>query len=590
MFMNRFLFCVLALTTINCIAETHTWDGAHDTSNIEVTVVYFVPSDRAPLPDWRERVDYYCKRIEQFHAREFQGQSTLRTLVRSEPLVSEFDTAQLRVGDANAIYYRTLNEADRRLKFAPVGVTGKDERQAFPILLVLSEINWRPLDDFFRLKPSEGGLVFEGNYNRGQHFPGAASGGARALYNPRRGIGWGLVSADGWRVPYRGSDCVVYHEGCGHTVGLPHPEPGNGSVMSMGQYRGWISESSLDKEQKTRLGWSPESVESNVQTNLFSEFRAIPEPLIPKPGQLVRLKLDWPDGVQVASLRIRVQTSVVGPWVEVPQMWDGPAPEFADLGMFDRPTPISYRVDAKLMTGEAAEIWGYMQVRADKNQTPQPPPSGSSSLDLLPRQSAGSQTVVSEISVGGIDLLALSNPTTDNRKELWSRGDWQWSEGRLESPKMFGASLQLPYSPPAEYRLTLVIEPLDEPNGLLVGNLVSGNRFVSLFSYKMPDGFASAIENVDGKNVGNETTFKGSVFRKGQLSQVIVTVRNGLVSMSVDGKLIVNWRGKDDRLSLSEYWVTPDSTAMFLGAYDCRYRFYRVTLEPISGEGRHLVP
>jgi hypothetical protein len=140
MFMNRFLFCVLALTTINCIAETHTWDGAHDTSNIEVTVVYFVPSDRAPLPDWRERVDYYCKRIEQFHAREFQGQSTLRTLVRSEPLVSEFDTAQLRVGDANAIYYRTLNEADRRLKFAPVGVTGKDERQAFPILLVLSEM------------------------------------------------------------------------------------------------------------------------------------------------------------------------------------------------------------------------------------------------------------------------------------------------------------------------------------------------------------------------------------------------------------------------------------------------------------------
>ena len=135
------------------------------------------------------------------------------------------------------------------------------------------------------MKPSEIGFVFEGNYNGGQHFPGAASGGARALYNPRRGIGWGLVSADGWRVPYRGSDCVVYHEGCGHTVGLPHPEPGNGSVMSMGQYRGWISESWLDKEQKTRLGWTPDDVSLDKQLELFSTFRAIPSPLVPEPEQ-----------------------------------------------------------------------------------------------------------------------------------------------------------------------------------------------------------------------------------------------------------------------------------------------------------------
>ena len=61
-------------------AGTHTWDRKYDTENIEVTVVYFVPSDRRPLFDWRERVDYHCRRIEQFHAREFQGQSTLRTI------------------------------------------------------------------------------------------------------------------------------------------------------------------------------------------------------------------------------------------------------------------------------------------------------------------------------------------------------------------------------------------------------------------------------------------------------------------------------------------------------------------------------
>jgi len=246
---NAFLWLWLIASV--CSAGTKTWDGKHKTSQIAVTVVYFVPSDRRPLSDWRDRVDYYCRRVEQFHSREFDGQTEMKALVHAEPLVSEATTKQLRQGDANAIFFRTLEEASRRLKF------GEGERTAFPILLVLSDINWRPLDDFYRLKPQDGDLVFEGQEIGGQHFPGAAAGGARATYLADRGIGWGLVSADGWRVPYRGSDCVIYHEGCGHTVGLPHPEPIDGSVMGLGQYAGWISESFVNKEQKIRLGWEP---------------------------------------------------------------------------------------------------------------------------------------------------------------------------------------------------------------------------------------------------------------------------------------------------------------------------------------------
>ena len=33
-------------------------------------------------------------------------------------------------------------------------------------------------------------------------------------------------------------------------------------------------------------------------------------------------------------------------------------PAFADLGTFDRDTPVSYRVDVKLVDGETAELWG----------------------------------------------------------------------------------------------------------------------------------------------------------------------------------------------------------------------------------------
>lgn len=362
-----------------------TWDGKHDVDRIDVTVVYFVPRDRTPLPDWKERVDYFRRRIELFHRREFEGQSTLTTSRQDEPFISEQTTAELRPGDGDAIFFRTLREADRRLKFA------QGEHTAFPILLVLSEINWRPLDDFYRLHPVDGKLVFEGNYNHSQHFPGATSGGARATYLADRGVGWGLVSADGWRVPYRGTDCVVYHEGCGHTVGLPHPEPGDNSVMSFGQYRGWISESWIDKEQKIRLGWQPKPPPADPQLKLFSKFRALPEPRVPKPNQPVHLALNWPDGAKVASLRVRIQTSVRGPWIEVAQAWDGDAPHSAAVGTFDRATPVSYRCDAVLKDGSTAELWGYFQVRAKPDENPQPSVASPDLIIPMPKPKPSSE-------------------------------------------------------------------------------------------------------------------------------------------------------------------------------------------------------
>jgi len=551
-------------------AGTTTWDGKHATDAIEVTVVYFVPSDRTPLADWRERVDYFCRRIVLFHAREFGGQSVLSTQVHPEPLVSALTSAQLRQGNADAIYLRTLQETDKRLKFA------QDLPEAFPILLVLSDINWRPLDDFYRLKLHEGQLVFEGNYNQGAHFPGAESGGARAAYLADQRKGWGLVSADGWRVPYRGSDCVVYHEGCGHTVGLPHPKTANGSVMSLGQYQGWLSESWLENDQKQRLGWQDKKFVAPPEQELFSEFRALPQPAVPRPGQPVVLKCDWPNNARVKWLRVRLQTAIDGPWIEVPQQWAGGAPATATLGTFDRATPISYRIEAQLENSASTELWGYLQVRDFPQSPPLPRP--------LPPElvaAAKKEDEIANLPQEEVDLLALADPKT-----CWMQGEWSRTDGKLLSPKRFGARLEIPYSPSSEYRLNAILEPLDEPNGLLFGLLSGSKRFVSLFNYARGDDALSAIENLGGRNVGNETTFTGRLLQKNRLSQVVITVTKSGVHAAVDGRTILNWKGSPDELSLSDYWSTPQKNALFLGAYDCRYRFYRFTLEAISGQGQ----
>lgn len=567
------LACGLLATVTSLSAGTRTWDGKHSTEQIEVTVVYFLPSDRQPLPDWKDRVDYYAERITQFHTREFGDQSTLTTIVKPEPFRSARTTEQLRGGDANFIFFRTLEEVHEALNF------GAGEHKAFPILLVLSDINWKPLDDFYRLRPGPKGLEHEGNMSGQRHFPGAEGGGARATYLADRGIGWGLVSGDGWRVPYRGSDCVVYHEGVGHTVGLPHPEPGNPSVMSMGQYHGWISESFLNDDQKERMKWTKPA--DPAQPSLFTRFRAVPEPDGPKPGEAVLLRCDWPDGAQLQTLKVRVQTDVWGSWhdIESPVPADGHPPKMISLGTFDRPTPVSYRIDAALKDGQSVELWGYLQVRAQPDQPPLPP---FPLPDLVPTgRNAAASTVQGPASGPDVELLPLVQLDQDSVS-----GKWSLEGGVLTSPKGYGARVQLPYSPPEEYDLTAIVEPLDEPNGLILGQRSGGQRFLVLLSYQAGGAPMSAIENIDGKNVGNVSTHGGPVFVKGRPAQVICSVRKNGVHVQVDGRTVIDWTGKPSQLSLGEYWETPNKETLFLGAYDCRYRVSRLTLTPRTGEGQ----
>ncbi len=573
--MRALWFLALALFSAPLLAGTKTWDGKHSTERIEVTVVYFLPKDRQPLPDWKDRVDYYAERITQFHTREFGEQSTLTTVVKPEPFRSTRTTEELRGGDADFIFFRTLEEVHDTLKF------GQGEHPAFPILLVLSDINWRPLDDFYRLRPGPKGLEHEGNMSGGRHFPGAEAGGARATYLADRGIGWGLVSADGWRVPYSGSDCVVYHEGVGHTVGLPHPDEGNPSVMSLGQYHGWISESFLDVDQKEHMQWKAPA--SAPPVSLFSKFRAIPQTPVPKPGEQVLLKCDWPAGAQLQMLHVQVQTDLWGPWLDIesPVPPDGHTPAEISLGSYDRPTPISYRIQATLKDKQSVELWGYLQVRTNENEPPQPAFVPS---DLLPAGSREKAATTLEVSTAAeIELLPLVRVDQDAVS-----GEWTMENGILTSPKAYGARIELPYQPPAEYDLTAIVEPLDEPSGLILGQRSGDQRFLVLLGYQPDKTPLSALENINGQNVGNPSTHAGPVFVQGRPAQVICSIRKTGVKVLVDGRSVIDWTGDPKQLSLGEYWETPHKDALFLGAYDCRYRVSRVTLTPRSGSGRAL--
>ncbi|VTR99302.1 hypothetical protein [Tuwongella immobilis] len=355
-------FAVTLLGLLACslptFADATTYDGRHDLRKIELSVVYFVPKDRKPLPDWRDRVDYYIKRVVEFHKRELDGISTVVPVIHPKPLVSEFESSHFRRGDQNQTFFSTMEAVRNQLPWKP------DRKNGFPVLLVLSDINWRELDDFRRVRLVDGKEVHEGNIARnGRHFPGAESGGSRATYIGRPGYGMGLVSADGWRVPYSGSDCVIYHEGLGHSIGLPHPDPIDDTVMGTAQYRFWINQATLNTEQKKKLGWKPLDKPIDRSKELFTNFSATPTPNVPRVGQDVQLVMAWPNEAKLKSVRLRVQTDLFGEWNAVPVEIGAKLPERIRLGRWEKPTPVSYRIDVELTDGQTAEIWGYFQVK-----------------------------------------------------------------------------------------------------------------------------------------------------------------------------------------------------------------------------------
>ncbi len=87
-------------------------------------------------------------------------------------------------------------------------------------------------------------------------------------------------------------------------------------------------------------------------------------------------------------------------------------------------------------------------------------------------------------------------------------------------------------------------------------------------------------------NVPTETTHLGQVLRKGELSEVVVTVKNGIVQVSVDGKQIIDWKGDASRLSMNHQ--IPNNEAHAIHTSCCRYRIHRLSIEPLSGKGRVL--
>lgn len=343
----------------------HVFGATDSIRKIDVEVVYYVPSDSVPLDDWSERLEYHLRRAQKFHARELSGQSEFFYSIYPKPFIASATRYGFPQDDVNSFYWHTINEVwhSGTIQFKP---------DHFPILLVLSDTNFSPAYDDWSRVCREGDCFLEPPHTQcagyvdshGEDRPGTRCGGARSVFWPEMHIGLGLVTADGWRVPIKGTGCVVYHEGIGHAIGLPHPEPIDDSVMGLAQYVDSINKTWINDSQKLNLGWNKTEINKN---DLFSEFEINHSPTNPSATDTIYIKANYPNQFKAESIVAEYQIGIREPYKSLG------SPEIKEeknrttvtwkLNPINLNQSVSYRVRIKTKTGECETLWNYLKVR-----------------------------------------------------------------------------------------------------------------------------------------------------------------------------------------------------------------------------------
>jgi len=183
----------------------------------------------------------------------------------------------------------------------------------------------------------------------------------------------------------------------------------------------------------------------------------------------------------------------------------------------------------------------------------------------------------------GIDLLRLVRLPDDSLRGASMR------EGR--SLTLTSNSLvRILYQPPEEYDLKVVAER-KELQGKLVVGLVSGDRQFDVVIDNFNEGeHRSGLHNLDGKHVVDRENdvVKGPIFKNDAPHRIVYSVRQGRVTVRVDGKEVIRWEGDFARLSFDRRFNVNEPRAMFVGNAISTYRVTRIELFPLGGSGRPL--
>ncbi len=180
-----------------------------------------------------------------------------------------------------------------------------------------------------------------------------------------------------------------------------------------------------------------------------------------------------------------------------------------------------------------------------------------------------------------VDLLSLIVPSRDS-----VRGEWDTEADVLVSPDELDGLLQIRHTQPEQYGLELVAARRSGDDALIVG-LVAGGRQVLL---AIDTAAMTALGRVDGMPAHQTETAQAiNVFTGPAPVRVLITVRKSHITVACGGRVLIDWRGDFNRLSLNPLWSVPDEKALFIGSFRSSFAISKLQLTPISGTGAVVI-
>jgi hypothetical protein len=178
-----------------------------------------------------------------------------------------------------------------------------------------------------------------------------------------------------------------------------------------------------------------------------------------------------------------------------------------------------------------------------------------------------------------IDLLALA----DTKKDA-VLGDWRMDRGELLVPRINdGARMQFPGKVPQEYDLDLEVTRNGVGNELAIGLVYQGKQCTANIDRYSARATDIVADTGQGRNPVVAHSGEGDVLRNAVRSRVKCKVRKESITVEVNGREIVTYRGDATWTGINPGWAVPDKQALILGAWWADFRIHSFKLTPVGG-------
>ncbi len=176
-----------------------------------------------------------------------------------------------------------------------------------------------------------------------------------------------------------------------------------------------------------------------------------------------------------------------------------------------------------------------------------------------------------------VDLLQLIRPSEDA-----VAGDWKFAGKALKSDASDHARLRILYSTTEYYDLRLTAQRNTSNEALGVGLVLPQTQVMVIIDGWPKYGHVLGLDAIDGKSCeNNETTRKGPSIVNGKPFELACSVRKNKISVTLDGRKIIDWSGDFKRLAVQPNNAIADRRSLFLLTHKAEFQFSHIEIRPI---------